>query len=366
MKDWARLLAAAVVLLLISVAGATQAAQRAGSRPAVPAEPITAVLDAFKAHQVVALDEGNHGNQQGHAFRLALIRDPRFAATVNDIVVEFGNSRYQDVMDRFVRGEDVSTSALRQVWENTTQPHAVWDRPIYEEFFQAVRGVNATLPRDHQLRVLLGDPPMNWDRVRNHDDLLGEFKRLETMAAPFHRDAYPADLIRREVVEKKRRALVIYGGMHLPRRPDIFGPFPSMVSLLEGAAKTRVFTIWTHTLGKDLQALQEDVASWRVPSLAVTADTVLGSADFAFYYPFDLAPPPRGGEPPRRAARMDEEFDAVLYLGPVSAITLAPLSPTRCADVAFMDMRLARMALVPGSEGRINGLKAYCAAQTQK
>jgi hypothetical protein len=348
------------------VAGTTQAAQRAESRPAVPAEPISALLDAFKTHQVVALDEGNHGNLQGHAFRLALIRDPRFAATVNDIVVEFGNSRYQDLMDRFMRGEDVSPSALRQVWENTTQPHAVWDRPIYEEFFRAVRGVNAALPRDRQLRVLLGDPPMNWDSVRSHDDLLGEFKRLETMAAPFHRDAYPADLIRREVVEKKRRALVIYGGMHLPRRPDIFGPFPSMVSLLESVAKTRVFTIWTHTLGKDLQALQEDVASWRVPSLVVTGGTVLGSADFAFYYPFDLAPPPKSGEPPRRAARMEEEFDAVLYLGPVSAITLAPLSPTRCADVAFMDMRLARMALVPGSEGRINGLKAYCTAQTQK
>lgn len=366
MNDWARLLAAAVVLLSISVAGATQAAQRAGSRPAVPAEPIAAILDAFKTHQVVALDEGNHGNQQGHAFRLALIRDPRFAATVNDIVVEFGNSRYQDVMDRFVRGDDVPLSSLRQAWENTTQPHAVWDRPIYEEFFRAVRAVNAALPRDRQLRVLLGDPPIDWNSVRSHDDLLGEFKRLETMSPPFHRDSYPADLIRREVVEKKRRALVIYGGMHLPHRPDTFGPFPSMVSLLEGAAKTRVFTIWTHTLGKDLQALQGDVATWRAPSLAVTGGTVLGSADFAFYYPFDLAPPPQSGEPARGAPRMEEEFDAVLYLGPVSAITFAPLAPARCADVVFMEMRLARMALVPGSEGRINGLKAYCTAQTQK
>jgi hypothetical protein len=365
MNGWIRLLAAAVVTLLVVVAGATPAAQRAESRPAVPAEPISTILDAFKTHQVVALDEGNHGNQQGHAFRLALIRDPRFAATVNDIVVEFGNSRYQDVMDRFVRGDEVPVNSLRQAWENTTQPHAVWDRPIYEEFFRAVRAVNGSLPRARQLRVLLGDPPIDWDRVRTHDDLLGEFKRLETMS-PFHRDSYPAALIRREVVEQKRRALVIYGGMHLPRRPEIFGPFPSMVSLLESTAQTRVFTIWTHTLGKDLQTLQGDVASWRVPSLAVTTGTLLGSADFAFYYPFDLAPPPQSGEPARRVPRMEEEFDAVLYLGPVSTITLAPLSPTRCADVAFMEMRLARMALVPGSEGRVNGLKAYCTAQTQK
>jgi hypothetical protein len=348
------------------VAVAASAQSRDVVPEAVPADPTSAILDAFKTHQVVALDEGNHGNVQGHAFRLALIRDPRFAATVNDIVVEFGNSRYQDVMDRFVRGEEVSFNSLRQAWENTTQPHAVWDRPIYEEFFGAVRAVNAELPRERQLRVLLGDPPINWDSVRSQDDLLGEFKRLETMAPGGHRDRYPADLIRREVVEKKRRALVIYGGMHLPHRPEIFGPFPSMVSLLESAAKTRAFTIWTHTVGKDLEGLQRDVASWRVPSLAITGGTVLGSADFAFYYPFDLAPPPRSGEPPRRAARMEEEFDAVLYLGPISAITLAPMSPARCADVAFMDMRLARMALVPGSEGRITGLKAYCTAQTTK
>jgi hypothetical protein len=31
-------------------------------------------------------------------------------------------------MDRFVRGEDVPTALLRQVWQNTTQASAVWDQ----------------------------------------------------------------------------------------------------------------------------------------------------------------------------------------------------------------------------------------------
>jgi hypothetical protein len=61
-------------------------------------------------------------------FRLSLIQDPRFPATVNDIVVESGNSLYQDIMDRFVRGEDVRDKDLRQVWQNTTQVGTVWDR----------------------------------------------------------------------------------------------------------------------------------------------------------------------------------------------------------------------------------------------
>src|SRR5918995_6751529 len=111
--------------------------QVASSPPAVPLEPIAAILDAFKTHQIVALGEGGHGNEQGHAFRLSLIRDPRFAQVVNDIVVEFGNSRYQEIIDEFVSGSDVPYASLRKVWQDTTQPHDVWDRPIYEEFFRA-------------------------------------------------------------------------------------------------------------------------------------------------------------------------------------------------------------------------------------
>ena len=40
---------------------------------------------------------------QGEAFQLALIRDPRFPRFVNDIVMEFGNSKYQPVLDRASR-----------------------------------------------------------------------------------------------------------------------------------------------------------------------------------------------------------------------------------------------------------------------
>src|SRR5262245_34204398 len=52
-------------------------------RAAVPVDPVTALIDAFDAYPVVALGEGDHGNEQSFAFRLALIRDPRFADHVN-------------------------------------------------------------------------------------------------------------------------------------------------------------------------------------------------------------------------------------------------------------------------------------------
>src|SRR5262249_50262287 len=67
---------------------------------ALPVEPVTAVLNAFRTHRLVALDEGDHNNLQGYAFRMALIHHPQFAGLVNDIVVESGNSLYGQIPRR--------------------------------------------------------------------------------------------------------------------------------------------------------------------------------------------------------------------------------------------------------------------------
>jgi hypothetical protein len=162
-------------------------------KPAVPVEPIAAIVDAFNEHDIVAIGEGRHNNEQGYAFRLALIRDPRFLATVNDIVVESGSSTHQVVMDRFIRGEVVPEKELRLAWQDTTVPDGPWDIPMYEEFFRAVRTVNTSRPSDRQLRVLLGDPPFDWERAT----------REEAIRVGLRRDPFAAELIQREVVTKK-------------------------------------------------------------------------------------------------------------------------------------------------------------------
>jgi hypothetical protein len=81
------------LIVFLSCGVAVPRSQTTTPVPATPLSPITAILDAFESHRVIALSEGDHGNLQGHAFRLALVRDPRFARTVNDIVVEFGAER---------------------------------------------------------------------------------------------------------------------------------------------------------------------------------------------------------------------------------------------------------------------------------
>jgi hypothetical protein len=164
---------AMLLLFLVATTFMGQAQPGATTRAAIPLDPIDTIFKVFETYSVVALGEGAHRNIQSHEFRLSLLHDPRFPEVVNDIVVECGNSLYQDIMDRFTSGKDVAYDELRQVWQKTTQTHGVCNAPIYEEFFRAVRELNATLPESRQIRVLLGDPPV--DRERQSDE---EYYRL--------------------------------------------------------------------------------------------------------------------------------------------------------------------------------------------
>jgi hypothetical protein len=332
-------------------------AQPAAPKPPVPIDAIAGIADAFRTHSVVAVTAG-HGEARGYAFGLSLVRDPRFIAAVNDIVIEEGSARYQDVADRFVRGDDVSSESLRPVWRDTTQPGLGLDRP-WEEFFRTVRSVNASLPAERRIRVILGDPPIEWENVKT----LADHRKWIEM-----RDWYPADLIQREVLAKGRRALITYGQMHFQRKNIVAnyeseGPAETIVSRLESKWGTKVFTIFT----ADVASLQPDAASWPVPSLAIVRGTVLGAADFTSYYPSEAmgrfairdgtpdfaAPIPRDQW---RTLRAEDQFDAVLYsgAGPSPAVDL---DPARCADNADIQehMRRAAAAGLPA-----NRLKQLC------
>jgi hypothetical protein len=331
------------VTVLLLCATADVIAQTSPGRSATSADPIDAIIKAFNSYSIVALGEGPHGNEQGHAFRLRLLRDPRFAATVNDIVVESGSARYQDDVDRYMRGEDVPTDTMRDVFENTVAATPVWDRPIYAEFFRAVRALNRVLPRERQLRVLLGDPPIDWSTVNSKD---------EYMTLVRQRDSHAADVIRREVLAKNRHALVVYGEGHLQAKSE--RPAHSMAGLLE-AAGARVFTI--ASTFADLSAFQPDVTSWRAPAIAMLRGTRIGAAPYERLF---------GPQPPlpflQEHPRVEDHFDALLYLGPESSMTMGMLPYPRCAEPAYLEMRVARMVL-SGMPGTVRDrLTSDCAA----
>lgn len=322
---------------------------------AIAKDPITGILDAFQLHDLVALCDGGHGCEQAYAFRIALIRDPRFPALVNDIVVESGNSLYQSMMDRFILGEDIPDSEICKAWQNTTQPHDVWDRPVFEGLFREVRDLNATLPKERQIRVLLGDPPIDWSRINSAADF-----RETGMVQTEDRDGCAARIIQTEVLAKQRRALVIYGGMHLLHRRIIWQSEEDpaaeiqfalldnlLVSLLEGKG-AKVYCVWTPVY-IDLTPLQPDIRSWPRPSLVSIRGTPLGEASFRFYYPHAILhglgdATVKIHVDPERSPSMEEQFDAILYLGPLSDLTWSEVSPVLAADPEYIRMRSDRCA----------------------
>ena len=172
-------------------------------------------------------------------------------------------------------------------------------------------------------------------------------------------DRFPAELIQREVIAKRRKALIVYGEMHYLRReaepPPVPGqpvrpPSGTIVSLLEKAG-VRVFSVWTFTgLGAELPTLQPDIATWKKPSLTLIKDTALGTAPFTFYYPKGsgmlMRPGPNGpvtvdlGE--AIGGVMQEQFDAVLYLGPKTEITYG-----EAAQIPLRGPRIRRDARHP-------------------
>jgi hypothetical protein len=358
----------AFAALFLAVAlGTSVLARETSLRPVEPVEPITAIIDAFRSHSVVALPDA-HGNEQAHAFLLALIRDPRFPAHVDDLVVSIGNARYQAVMDGFVRGEDVPHDSLHRAWRDTTAENNSGDLPTHKELFRAVRAVNASLAPERKLRVLLADPPIDWDRVRSPAD----YTRWREM-----RPSYAAALLQVEVLAKERRALLVHSILQLQRK-NVFTNYEmedwraqTVVSIIENTTPNRVFTIWG-TSDARLAALKADIASWRAPSLAIVRGTALGAADFDSHF----WSPPRmtlrdGKAVPVsrdqwRSLRAEEQFDAVLYLGTESAMTTSRLSPAVCSEPGYLEMRLRRIAVGGIPQPVADELKQHCAGSTRK
>jgi hypothetical protein len=155
-----------------------------------------ALVSAFDQVDVLALGEA-HGRALDSDLRLAIVRHPEFPNKVRSIVVEFGSATEQVTLDRYIQGEKVSQAQLEHVWKSTTQArNGVWDDPIYAEFFAAVRDVNAKLPTDSRIRVFGGDPGPGGNRSR------------ETTAV---------SILKEHVLQKKSKALVVYGAAHFYR-----------------------------------------------------------------------------------------------------------------------------------------------------
>jgi hypothetical protein len=98
--------------------------------------------------------------------------------------------------------------------------------------------------------------------------------------------------------------------------------------------------------------LPEGVTSWQAPSVALLRGTTLGAKDFGLYNPglgdgtrfsvqgSQLVAVPRDEW---KMMRMEDQFDALLYLEPPASMTTASVPAALCQDADFVKRRLERL-----------------------
>jgi len=294
----------------LALAGMSDAAVRKPETRPTAENAADGIFAAFHRRPIVLLGDAHHLAQEG-AFYAALIRDPRFASEVGNLVVEFGGAAHQDIIDRYINGESVRYEELRKVWTDMVG----WEAPasqMYSNVFATVRAVNARLPAAKRIHVWLGEPPIDWARLHSFDDLDPAMRQ---------RDTYPAGLINREILARGDRALVIYGPPHF-----LFSPFGhSMRDLIEQAHPGSSYLVVPYA-GYGSAACARQVESrartWASPSLVTPiagtwlAHTMVQCANGPEFRAPDPAQAARA-----KVALSGASADALLYLGPGATLT---------------------------------------------
>ncbi len=345
-----KLLPLIIMLTLTALAAGTLSALAQEEPSSVHVDnALAGILDAFDSYPIVAIGD-NHNVQQLGDFYIQLIQQPEFARQVRNIVFEYGNAFYQDVIDRYINGEEVPFEELQRVW---TPTFAYGPSPVaqmYIDFYRAVREVNAALPEGERLRVWLGDPPLNPEQPVTYSP----------NNPPPNRDEHFAGIVS-NLINQGEKALVIIGAYHLVPTgfpfalpgeaggPMIIGappagtaePMPvvpgdsaampmipmalgsNVRQLLDAAYPGQVFAVTLFDgIGDQACAAEFDqiAETWQIPTLASLRGTTLA----------DLLNRPDCRS--RAASILPPDYqpawaDALLYLGKAEDLIMSPFEP---------------------------------------
>ena len=326
-----RLCSSIVVLCLASSA----LAQSAGSTPQPTSHETVSqsLLAVFGTHPLVALGE-RHDSKQDRELEMNLLRHPGFADKVQNIVLECGNSLYQGTLDRYVDGEDIPPEQIQQVWRDTTQsPVGGTDFSACESIIREVRSINRKRADGKKLRVLAGDPPIDWAKVKTTQDFMPFLQSRDTSAAT---------ITEREVLAKHQHALLLYGAGHIWRKIATM-PTPNLATILDKDYPELLFTV-IGLSGRypDTEKLETLISTSDRPIFLRAIGTPIGALDANEFIgrdiPVKLFPQGIG---------IGEVVDACLYSGTTPDENVTPRTPTE-SDPAWEAELKRRRALAPG------------------
>ena len=322
---------------------------------------IDGVLALFQEKPVVVLCD-YHGLAQEEDFYSAVVRDPRFAEKVGNVIVEFGGEAYQNVIDRYVAGDDVPADELRRVWTETPGWVPGPTRLGYINFFAAVRAANSRLAPEHRIKVWLGEPKVDWSKINSYEELRPYTSK---------RDDNYVRIIRDEILATKKKALLIIGTGH------IFGA-AYLANKLEKVSPGVLATVAPFTGYVEPECNAKFVArakDWPMPATVVPTASAslkafldLPGCNFlrpetiarVKAIPVDKLPP--GITSAEEMLRKDismvsgDAADALLYLGPPDTFTESLYDPAIYLDPAYFKEqdRRRRCCTPPPFQGKLD------------
>jgi hypothetical protein len=193
--------------------------------------------------------------------------------------------------------------------------------PVYASLYQTVRETNMRRKGKHQIRVLCGDPKIDWQEVREGKDIL-----------PFlgTRELSYAQVVKNEVLAKHHRALLIMGAFHFLRHFDLLPSrkqFDIEQELRVAGANPYLIVLGTNTTGVP-QELDHRFDSWTAPVIVPLTGNWVG----------DLPAIPvvtEGHGPPLPTPKLKDAADALLYLGPRDSLVTIQMTPAELEGTPY-------------------------------
>lgn len=283
-----------------------------GFCPPVYAAVADSVAAQFDTHQFVFMGS-THGWRKQHDFQLCLLSRPAFQRRVTDVMVEWANPVYQNLVDRYLlKLQPIPIDSLAIVWLNTDAPDLRGRLTLMPAFYAAVRAMNEHLEPARRIRVVGGNEPIDWSKVQTKEDV-ARYPYKSNWAAHVIMEHYAP--------EPSRKLFVIYGEGHVNRRGTLTAEARQKVSLdqwfMVGVIRER---------GAD-DALIARMGDPAQPFYAGTARLVADPP-----YPRDLAI--------ARQQPLAAVINAVVYLGPEPDRSMShavDLTPAQQAEIARRD-----------------------------
>jgi hypothetical protein len=178
----------------------------------------------------------------------------------------------------------------------------------------------------HQMRVLCGDPYIDWDKVKTKDDI-----------GPFlgHRDQWYARVVKDEVLAKHHRAFLIAGSAHFLRQRGNGYIEPE---LRRAGAKTFLILAGTNAV-KGYDDLDHRFDRWPTPSIALLSGNWVGE--------LRAIPVISGGtEGIDSYLKLKDAADALLYLGPRDSLIAVEAVREEVDGTAYGKELLRRMTIL--------------------